>query len=44
MERDVPEIRPGLANALKLGSRIAPNFMLSQISKSVDLMHTQPGS
>ena len=39
MEKDVLEIRPGLANALKLGSRIAPNFMLSQIGKSVDFMH-----
>lgn len=42
MEKDVLEIRPGLANALKLGSRIAPNFMLNQTSKSVDLMHAQP--
>ncbi|MDB5605983.1 MAG: short-chain dehydrogenase/reductase [Bradyrhizobium sp.] len=41
MEKDVLEIRPGLANALKLGSRIAPNFMLNQTSKSVDLMHAQ---
>ena len=39
VNRDVLEIRPGLANALKLGSRIAPKFMLSQIGKSVDLMH-----
>lgn len=39
IEKDVLEIRPGLANMLKLGSRIAPNFMLSQTSKSVDLMH-----
>ncbi len=39
VKKDVVEIRPGLANALKLGSRIAPKFMLSQIGKSVDLMH-----
>jgi uncharacterized oxidoreductase len=41
MEKDVLEIRPGLANLLKLGNRIAPNFMLGQTSKSVDLMHAQ---
>ena len=41
VKKDVLEIRPGLANALKLGSRIAPKFMLSQIGKSVDLMHAR---
>lgn len=41
MRKDVLEIRPGLANALKLGSRIAPKFMLNQIGKSVDLMHAR---
>ncbi len=42
MEKGVLEIRPGLANALKFGSRVAPNFMLIQTSKSVDLMHAEP--
>ncbi|PXW25446.1 SDR family oxidoreductase [Paraburkholderia caballeronis] len=44
MRRDVLEIRPGLANVLKLGSRIAPNFMLAQTSRSVDAMHGNAGS
>lgn len=29
------EIRPGLSNILKFGSRLAPNFMLRRLSKSV---------
>lgn len=35
MERDHFEIRPGLSNILKLMSRIAPQFILKRLSKSV---------
>ncbi|QJD93401.1 SDR family NAD(P)-dependent oxidoreductase [Duganella dendranthematis] len=35
---DVAEIRPGLSNILKIASRLAPDFMLRQLGKSVDLM------
>jgi uncharacterized oxidoreductase len=38
MSKDVYEIRPGLANALKLMSRVAPQFILKQLSKSADNM------
>ena len=38
LRKDVYEIRPGLANALKLMSRVAPQFILKQLSKSVDNM------
>ena len=41
LKKNVLEIRPGVANTLKLGSRIAPTFMLNQIGKSVDLMHAR---
>ncbi len=41
LEKDVLEIRPGLANFLNLASRIAPGFMLKQLGRSVDLMHAQ---
>jgi uncharacterized oxidoreductase len=41
LEKDVLEIRPGLANVLNLASRIAPGFMLKQLGRSVDLMHAQ---
>jgi len=41
LTKDVLEIRPGMAQALKLASRIAPNFILGQLSKSVKLMHAQ---
>jgi uncharacterized oxidoreductase len=34
----VAEIRPGLSNILKIASRLAPDFMLRQLGKSVDLM------
>lgn len=30
------EIRPGLSNMLKIMSRLAPNFILKQLGKSVD--------
>lgn len=35
MEKDHPEIRPGLSNFLHLMSRIAPEFALKRLSKSV---------
>jgi uncharacterized oxidoreductase len=34
------EIRPGQANQLKMMSRIAPGFILKQMSRSVDRMLT----
>jgi uncharacterized oxidoreductase len=36
IEADRFEIRPGQANALKFMSRVAPEFILKQMSKSVD--------
>jgi uncharacterized oxidoreductase len=41
LSQDVYEIRPGLANALKLMSRVAPQFILRQLSKSADAMLAQ---
>ena len=41
LSKDVYEIRPGLANALKLMSRVAPQFILRQLSKSADAMLAQ---
>lgn len=41
LSQDVYEIRPGLANALKLMSRVAPQFILGQLSRSVDGMLAQ---
>lgn len=38
LKRDHSEIRPGLSNTLKIMSRLAPNFMLKQLSKSTDNM------
>ncbi|NQX57993.1 SDR family oxidoreductase [Paenibacillus qinlingensis] len=38
MESDRYEIRPGQSNALKMMNRIAPNFIFSQLSKTVDHM------
>ena len=38
------EIRPGQANQLKLLSRLAPDFILKQLSRSVDRMLTQSAS
>lgn len=34
--KDKFEIRPGLANVLKLGSRIAPNFFLNFLNKTIE--------
>jgi uncharacterized oxidoreductase len=39
--RDQQEIRPGLANLLKILSRVAPGFIFNQLGKSVDLMLDQ---
>lgn len=38
MQNDVLEIRPGMSNALKWMSRIAPDFILNKMSANVDLM------
>jgi len=38
MQNDKYEIRPGQSNQLNFMNRIAPNFILKQLSKSVDLM------
>jgi uncharacterized oxidoreductase len=38
LSKDVYEIRPGLANALKLLSRVAPQLIFKQLSRSVDGM------
>ena len=38
MERDQLEVRPGQANQLKLMNRVAPEFILAQLSKPVDRM------
>lgn len=42
LHKDRLEIRPGLANVLKLMSRLAPSFMLKQLSKSVDRLLAEP--
>jgi uncharacterized oxidoreductase len=39
--KDVFEIRPGQSNQLKVMDRIAPNFIFSMLSKSVDPMLAQ---
>lgn len=38
LESDTLEIRPGQANGLRFMSRVAPNFILKQLSKSVAKM------
>jgi uncharacterized oxidoreductase len=38
MRRDVLEIRPGLSNVLKIFSRLAPEFILGQLGRTVDGM------
>jgi uncharacterized oxidoreductase len=37
-EKDELQIRPGQANSLKFMNRVAPEFILAQLSKSVDRM------
>ena len=39
--KDEFEIRPGQSNQLKFMSRFFPNFILKQLSKSVDIMHAE---
>ncbi len=38
LKKDTLEIRPGLANTLKLMSRIAPQFILKQLAKPAEAM------
>jgi uncharacterized oxidoreductase len=38
MERDVMEIRPGQSNQLRFMNRVAPEFILGQLSKPVERM------
>src|SRR5260370_40805876 len=38
MQTDLFDIRPGQANQLKMMNRLAPGFMLKQMSRSVDRM------
>ncbi len=38
LEKDQLEIRPGQANSLKFMNRVAPEFILAQLSKPVDRM------
>jgi uncharacterized oxidoreductase len=38
LQTDRFEIRPGQANQLKMMSRVAPGFILKQMSRSVDRM------
>ncbi|MDQ0884241.1 SDR family oxidoreductase [Peribacillus sp. V2I11] len=44
LKKDRFEILPGQSSALKFMSRVAPQFMLNQISKTVDNMLTQTKS
>jgi len=39
LSTDKYEIRPGQSNQLKFMSRFFPNFILKQMSKTVDAMH-----
>ena len=41
IKNDQLEIRPGLSNMLKIMSRLAPNFILKQLSKSIDRMQAR---
>ena len=40
LANDVYEIRPGMSNALKMMSRVAPAFILKQLGKSAEKMAT----
>jgi uncharacterized oxidoreductase len=42
LERDQLEIRPGQANQLRFMNRLAPDFILRQLSKPVDRMVREP--
>jgi uncharacterized oxidoreductase len=41
-EKDQLEIRPGQANALKFMNRVAPEFILTQLSKPTNRMLAEP--
>jgi uncharacterized oxidoreductase len=41
LRKDRLEIRPGQSNALMLMSRVAPQFILNQLSKSVDAVQVE---
>jgi len=41
LQKDTLEIRPGPSNALKVMSRVAPEFIVNQLGKSVDKMLAQ---
>ena len=41
LRKDPYEIRPGLSNVLKLMSRLAPEFILNQLSKPVEAILAQ---
>jgi uncharacterized oxidoreductase len=41
VKKDQLEIRPGMSNVLKLMSRVAPQFILNRLSKSVGAMQAQ---
>ena len=40
LKADKFEIRPGQSNQLRFMSRVAPDFILKQLSKPVDRMHS----
>lgn len=40
LARGTQEIRPGQSNQLKVMSRLFPTFILKQLSKYADAMHT----
>ena len=42
IRRDTYEIRPGIANVLKLMSRVAPDFIVRQLGKSAGAMLSPP--
>ncbi len=43
LRKDVLEIRPGLSNVLMMMSRVAPQFILKQLSKSAENMLARAG-
>jgi uncharacterized oxidoreductase len=43
IEKDIFEVRPGASNSLRFMSRVAPNFILKQLSKNVDRMMAKDG-
>ena len=43
IEKDLLEIRLGLSNLLKIMSRLAPDFIVQRLGKSVDRMLAEEG-